>query len=164
MSIVKDILAELWNTELNYKGMRVNIFGIPIFKKYSQRSLRGTVDRLARNGMINKEKTGIILSLKGRKYVEKRIDMLESFEPPKNSSKKKTLLVMFDILTDRKAEREWFRWHLKKFGYIMVQKSVWVGPDPLPEDFKEYVKKINLKDCIKTFKLAKDYGEYKNSQ
>ena len=38
-----------------------------------------------------------------------------------------------------------------------VQKSTWVGPFPLPKEFKEYLKKIKLDKCIKTFKLAKPY-------
>ena len=64
---------------------------------------------------------------------------------------------MFDIPTDKKAHREWLRWHLKKFGYIMIQKSVWVGPFPLPKEFKEYIKEIKLDKCLKTFKLEKPY-------
>ena len=65
---------------------------------------------------------------------------------------------MFDVPTERKGEREWFRWHLKKFGYIMIQQSVWVGPSPLPKEFNDYVKSIKLDRCIKTFKLAKPYN------
>jgi CRISPR-associated endonuclease Cas2 len=89
------------------------------------------------------------------------MDSLKNFQKPEEISKEKNLLVMFDIPTERKAEREWFRWHLKKFGYILVQKSVWVGPSPLPKDFLDYLKKIKLKECIKTFKLAKSYEKYK---
>ena len=66
---------------------------------------------------------------------------------------------MFDVPEPKKAEREWLRWHLKKFNYVMIQKSVWVGPSPLPKDFLDYIKKIDLKDSIKTFKLAKGYKE-----
>ena len=64
---------------------------------------------------------------------------------------------MFDIPVEKKGEREWFRWHLKKFGYIMIQHSVWVGPSPLPKEFLDYVKSIKLDKCIKTFKLEKPY-------
>ena len=70
----------------------------------------------------------------------------------------KNLLVMYDIPEDKKPEREWFRRHLIKFGYVMIQRSVWVGPSPLPKDFLTYVKKIGLKDNLKTFKLAKGYN------
>lgn len=158
MSLVKEILTELWNTELNYKGVVVNIFGIPRFKKYSAKSIRGTIDRLQRNGIIEKELAGIVLSKYGKKYVTKRFDSLRQFDRPENIPSKKDLLLMFDIPTDKKAHREWLRWHLKKFGYIMIQKSVWVGPSPLPKEFKDYMKEIKLDKCIKTFKLEKSYN------
>jgi len=160
MSMVGEILEELWNTELNYKGMRVNIFGISRFKQYPSKSFRDTVDRLKRNGLIEKELSGFVLSKKGKQYVKRKFDSLKQFNKLQNISKDKDLLVMFDIPTERKAEREWFRWHLKKFNYILVQKSVWVGPSPLPKDFLDYIKKIKLEKCIKTFKLAKSYEKY----
>lgn len=157
MSIAKEILKELWNTKIKHGGMVVNIFGIPRFEKYPQRSIRTTIDRLRKKGLIEKELAGIVLSKHGREYVKRKIDSLKQFELPENISKDKNLLLMFDIPTERKAEREWLRWHLKKFGYAMVQKSVWVGPSPLPKEFKEYLEKIKLNKCIKTFKLAKSY-------
>ena len=61
----------------------------------------------------------------------------------------------------RKKERDWFRRHLVRFGYIMIQKSVWVGPSPLPKDFLEYLNKIKIGDDFKTFKLARAYDEKK---
>ena len=157
MSIVGEILEELWNTEIKHRGMSVNIFGIPCFNKYSPKSLRATVDRLKRKGIIEKELTGIVLSKYGKEYVKRKIDSLRQFDRPENIPKDKNLLVMFDIPVEKKAEREWFRWHLKKFDYIMIQHSVWVGPSPLPKEFKEYLHEIKLDKCIKTFKLAKSY-------
>jgi DNA-binding transcriptional regulator PaaX len=158
MSMVGEIFEELWNTELNYKGIKVNIFGIPRFKKYNPKSLKDTVDRLKRKGIIEKELTGIILSKYGKEYVRKKFDSLKQFDKPVDISKDKNLLVMFDVPVEKKAEREWLRWHLKKFGYIMIQHSVWVGPFPLPKEFTDYVKSIKLNKCIKTFKLAKPYN------
>jgi len=64
---------------------------------------------------------------------------------------------MYDIHEAKKKERDWFRRHLKKFGYVMIQRSVWVGPSPLPKDFLDYVKAIGLEGQLKTFKLAKAY-------
>ncbi|KKQ88243.1 MAG: hypothetical protein UT09_C0001G0028 [Parcubacteria group bacterium GW2011_GWF2_38_8] len=157
MSIVKEILKELWDTELNHKGMPVNIFGIPRFKKYLPRSVRTTIDRLKRKGILEKELVGIVLSRYGKEYIRRKIDSLKQFNKPENVSKDKNLLIMFDIPVEKKAERDWFRWHLKKFDYIMVQHSVWVGPSPLPKEFKEYLEEIKLDKCIKTFKLAKSY-------
>jgi DNA-binding transcriptional regulator PaaX len=160
MSIVGEILEELWNTELKYKGMQVNIFGIPQFKQYPPKTIQVTINRLKRKGLIEKNLTKIFLSKDGKKYIKKKINSLKQFNKPKDISNNRNLLVMFDIPNERKAEREWFRWHLKKFNYILVQKSVWVGPSPLPKDFLDYVEKIKLKKCIKTFKLAKSYEKY----
>ncbi|MFA6324958.1 MAG: CRISPR-associated endonuclease Cas2 [Candidatus Paceibacterota bacterium] len=157
MSIVEEILKELSSGRtIRYKGVSTNLFGIPKFKDYSKRSLRSSVDRLVKNEMIQKELNGFILTANGRKYLKKKEDSLKSFfKIDKNLDK--NLLVMFDIPNIKKAEREWFRFHLKKFGFILIQKSVWVGPAPLPKDFLEYLKEIKLEKCIKTFKLAKSY-------
>lgn len=157
MSMVSNILKELWNTELNCKGVRVNLFGIPSFNKYPKKSLQVTINRLKEKGIIEKELAGIILSKYGKEYVKRKYESLKQFDNPGNLSKDRTLLVMFDIPTEKKAHREWLRWHLKKFNYIMVQKSAWVGPYPIPKEFSEYLKSIKLDRCIKTFKLDKPY-------
>jgi len=157
MSIVSEILEELWNTELNYKGVRVNIFGIPRFSKYPKKSVQVTINRLRKNGVIEKELAGIVLSKYGKEYVKKKFDSLKQFDKPENTSKDRNLLVMFDVPTEKKHQREWLRCHLKKFNYVMVQKSTWVGPYPLPKEFSKYLKEIKLDNCIKTFKLDKPY-------
>lgn len=43
----------------------------------------------------------------------------------------------------------------------MIQRSVWVGPSPLPKEFLDYVKEIKLEDKFKTFKLSKGYNTKK---
>lgn len=70
---------------------------------------------------------------------------------------------MYDIPSGQKKERDWFRRHLIKFGYVMIQKSVWVGPSTLPKDFLSYLKEIKIGDNFKTFKLAKPYDVKKNN-
>jgi hypothetical protein len=157
MSIVFDILKELGDTSLNYKGMRVNILGLPKFKKYLPSSLRGTMSYLVKQGFVE-DCDGLYITPKGKNYIKKKIDSLKQFDFQFNKNAPKNLIVMFDVPEPKKAEREWLRWHLKKFKYIMIQKSVWVGPSPLPREFLEYVKRIGLKDSIKTFKLARGYS------
>jgi hypothetical protein len=159
MSIIKEILDELWNSEYHYKGITVNIFGIPRFKQYRKKSIQMAINRLSHDNIIEKEIDGIVLSRYGKEYVQRKIDSLKKFDNPGNLSKNRTLLIIFDIPTEKKAHREWLRWHLKKFNYIMIQKSVWVGPYPIPDDFSKYLKEIKLDECIKTFRLSKPYKE-----
>jgi len=110
-----------------YKGVSVNIFGLPSFsdsKKFKK---------------TNK-----------RQYLHSFVSNLKK-DAPKN------LLLMYDVPHARKKERDWFRRQLKNFDFVMIQKSVWVGPSPLPEDFLNYLKRIGLQKEFKTFKLAKSY-------
>mgnify|MGYP001584267348 CR=1 FL=1 len=157
MSFVYEILKELANKSLKYKGSRVNLFGIPKFKKYSPNSLSGTLSYIHKIGLVEKSDQGLILTIKGQKYIKRKIDSLRQFYFDFDKNAPKNLLVMFDIPETKKAEREWLRWHLKKFNYSMIQKSVWVGPSPLPKDFLDYLEFIKIKTGFKTFKLAKEY-------
>jgi len=159
MSIVSELLEELWDTSLSYKGVRVNIFGVPKFKSYNYNSLKISIARLRKHGFIKKDLKGWYLTKEGRKYAKKKFDSLKQFKSPFGKSTPKDLLLIFDVPEVEKGEREWLRLHLKKFGYIMIQKSVWVGPSPLPKEFLEYLKTIGMKTMIKTFKLAKPYIE-----
>jgi DNA-binding transcriptional regulator PaaX len=115
-----------------YKGVRTNILGLPSFSYPKENS---------------KNK---------RSQYTKRLYNL-SFSSTFKKDTPKNLIVMYDIPDNKKKERDWFRRHLKKFDYIMIQRSVWVGPSPLPKDFLDYVKDIGLKKQLKTFKLAKFY-------
>jgi len=119
--------------KLFYKGVRVNSFGIPLFLK----------DKKSR------------VKIKNRKKAFYNTTFISPFleNSPKN------LMVMYDIPHNLKKERDWFRRHLIKFGYVMIQKSVWVGPSPLPKNFLIYLKEIKIGDNFKTFKLAKSYLE-----
>jgi len=113
--------------KLRYKGVSVNMFGIP--------------------NLSEPQKEEKVLK---RKYLHSFISDFKK-DTPKN------LLLMYDIPHTRKKERDWFRRQLKNFDFVMIQKSVWVGPSPLPKDFFNYLKRIGLQKEFKTFKLAKSY-------
>ena len=72
---------------------------------------------------------------------------------PKNSPN--SLIVSFDVKQSMNRERKWLRDQLKVFGFKMLHQSLWVGPGPLPEKFNKKVLILELKESIKTFKLAK---------
>ncbi len=118
--------------KLKYKGMSVNLLGLPTFRDSKFRE--------------DKKEKKIIK----RKY-------LRSFVFDFSKDAPKNLLLIYDIPHVRKKERDWFRRQLKNFSFIMVQKSVWVGPSPLPEDFLDYLKRIGLQKEFRTFKLARSY-------
>ncbi len=118
---------------LKYKGVAVNAFGFPVFN--------------SNHSDDNKNSKKLTKSY----YQYRCFEFNYKINSPRN------LVVMYDIPNNKRKERNWFRRHLLKFGYLMIQKSVWVGPSPLPEDFLAYVKLIGLSDKIVTLKLAKLY-------
>lgn len=113
------------------KGTKVNSFGIPLY--------------------LLKDKSRIKGEDRKKKFYN------TSFTSPFRKDSPKNLIVMYDIPSDKNNERDWFRRQLKKFNYIMIQQSTWVGPSPLPKEFIKYVEEIGLKKQLKTFKLSKPY-------
>ena len=111
-----------------YKGMRVGSLGLPAPSRKKDNK---------------KERTRDLYSASFSSVFHK--------DAPKN------LIIMYDIPENKKKERDWFRRHLKKFGYIMIQRSVWVGPSPLPKEFVDYLKEIKIGNNFMFFKLAKSY-------
>ena len=153
--MVYKILEELNRKTYNYKGVRTNIFGIPIFSSYNPKSLYAAAYRLMNKGMIDRDMDGWFMTVKGKKYFENKFDSLPQFIFKFGKNQPKNLIVMFDIPESRRTEREWLRSHLKRFDYEMIQKSVWLGPSPLPREFLKYLKKSGLTDNLKMFKTTK---------
>jgi len=161
MSIVMEILEGLWNTHVYYGGARINLFGVhrpwKPDREYKANSLINSLCRLRKNGLIEKISGKWILTKKGKEYFENKRKLTTKFTSPFVLNAPKNLLLMFDIPESKRAERNWLRWHLREFQYYMIQKSVWVGPSPLPKKFKDHAKEIGLNTYVKTFKLAKPY-------
>ncbi len=151
-----EILEDLWNIKLKYKGVstRALFISVPWEKR---RSYSETLYRLHKHKLIDKELGNWVISKAGKDYFLNQKKLLTNFDSPFKKKAPKNLLLMFDVPESRSKERQWLRFHLKKFNYDMIQKSVWVGPSPLPPKFVSYLKEIKLNKCIKTFKLASPY-------
>lgn len=156
MSLGNRILEILSQPMARYKGMSVNLLGLPV-SGYKKQSFYNAISRLKKQGYLLKEFDRLKLSHAGRKYIEKKIDSLKQFSSCFAIEAPKNLIVMYDIPENKKAEREWLRFHLRKFGYLMIHRSVWVGPSPLPPEFVSYIRHIHLEKNIKVMKLAKSY-------
>lgn len=158
MSLGDKILEVLLQPVARYKGMSVNLLGFPV-DRHKRQPFYNTVSRLKKKGYILTEQDRLKLSHAGRKYIARKMDSLKQFSVCFPKDAPKNLIVMYDIPEHKKAEREWLRFQLRKFGYTMIHKSVWVGPSPLPREFISYVRHLHLSKNIKTLKLAKSYKE-----
>ncbi len=145
MSITEKILILLATPKYRYKGVPVNCFGMTVFNEYKKQSVKNTFSKLNTSNYISRSEGNYMITPNGEKYLNKRNKFLKTFNSPFKNNSERNLLVLFDITEGRKIEREWLRRHLRKFDYHMIQRSVWVGPSPLPKEFISYIKKLNLK-------------------
>ncbi len=162
MSIEREILKYLKKEKnklhANYKGIRTGFLGLPNFKYYKYQTLANRCSDLKNKGYIKEVNGTFLITYKGEDFLNNNIRQnLKVFESERCDKDPKDLLLLYDIPEDKRSERNWFRRELRKFHFIMIQRSVWVGPSPLPKDFLDYLKDVGLKGTIKTFKLAKGY-------
>ncbi|HRH24747.1 MAG TPA: CRISPR-associated endonuclease Cas2 [Candidatus Paceibacterota bacterium] len=153
-SIYEIILKELKANKYPQRNFIFLLLSNQDLSKYKRQTIANAVQKLKKEKLIRVGVDALMVSARAIAYIEKRKERLRLFDSPFSKKSPKNLLVLFDIPEDRKGEREWFRRQLIEFGYEMVQKSVWLGPSPLPKDFVRYVKTIGLGENIKTFKIA----------
>jgi hypothetical protein len=158
VSLKNDILEILNTPKFYYKGIPMNALFLPALDSYKHKTIQNNFYNLKKEGYIEKLNGKFIINKNGKKFLEKsKKPQLKIFKSMQNSSPK-NLLLLYDIPEEMKKERDWFRRTLIKFSFVMIQKSVWVGPSPLPKEFIDYTKSIGLKDSIKSFKLEKGYN------
>ena len=125
-------------------------------RELKETTLRATLCRLKRQGLV--ERRGIIwyLTTKGRNVVNvlKRETTKRAFpshSEPKTSAQFKSVIIVFDIPEAQRWKRDWLRDELEILGFEPIQKSVWFGPKP-PKEFIQYLSDLNLLPHIKFFK------------
>ena len=64
-------------------------------------------------------------------------------------------LVAYDIPEKERKKRDWLRYELVACGYSQLQRSVWLGYSPLPEEFVQSLKDLNLKDNVHIVSINK---------
>lgn len=60
------------------------------------------------------------------------------------SSKKEIVIIAFDIPEREKIKRRWLREALKSLSFELLQKSVWIGTNGLPEEFMKALRERHL--------------------
>ena len=160
MSLTKDTLRiiaryyPLGNRALYEHLYEETIYG----KKLNRRSLSVILSRLKKNGVLKNENGQWSATSEGKVLLnEKEPEKIQKFFSSKtfqaNRAKSKKLIVIFDIPEKRKRYREWLRMELIGFGFIMIQKSVWLGPG-LPEEFVKYLEEERLMKHLRFFQAT----------
>ena len=125
----------------------------------STRTFSSIMSRLKKQGLIaTKQKSGRTfwaLTSSG-KATAKKFHLFDI--PPADGI---TRLVIFDVPEKPKGKRHLLRAELRSCNYKPLQKSVWKGENPLPEDFLEFLDKLSLAKYVHIFEVTK-YGTLQN--
>ena len=164
MSLGDDLLTILMDYSGGYKLMRKRLMSMEIprpervdYQKLKEQTLRTTLFRLKKRGLVKNETAIWIITKKGKKYLKnKLISKIPHFKHFKIKSEKRNMVIVFDIPELRRKQRNWLRAELVALDFIPLQKSVWLGPAPLPKEFIKYLSETNLLQYLKFFKAAEE--------
>jgi DNA-binding transcriptional regulator PaaX len=122
------------------------------FKKYRKESMRNTFTRLRKKGYVDNSVSGWALTVKGKKFSQKRT-LLGYIPSPFPKHCAAGMIISFDIPESERKLRNWLRNQIKIFGYTMLHQSLWIGPGPLPPVFLKRLDNLGIRKKIKTFKI-----------
>ena len=140
---------------------------LPDFSKVKSRAfmgernnLRGLLFRLEKQGLIQKKrrdrKNYWFITPSGRKKLGKLKD-IPSFPRPfyEKIGDAGLNIMIFDIPEKEKTKRNWLRQALLSLDFELLQKSVWIGKNKLPEAFLTDLHDLKLIGFIHIFKVLK---------
>jgi DNA-binding transcriptional regulator PaaX len=120
--------------------------------RYKKESIRVALSRFNKKGFLENSKQGWEITTKGKIYFGK-IQLFSYIPSPFERNISSSILFSFDIPGPERRKRDWLRNQLKIFGYKMLQQSLWLGPGPLPNEFIDRLKELEIKKNIRMFKI-----------
>ena len=63
------------------------------------------------------------------------------------------VMVLFDIPEKKRKVRNWLRLQLKLWDFEMLQQSVWLGKGPLPKEFTDRLRLLDIYEGVKILKI-----------
>jgi DNA-binding transcriptional regulator PaaX len=105
---------------------------------------------------VKKEESKYELTAQGFNVVK----IFQKNNQPKEVWDGKWRIVMFDIPEKTRENRNWLRWQLISLDYKPIQKSVFIGKQPIKEDFYEEILMRKLNQCVRLMTV----GEIDNEE
>ena len=130
------------------------VLNLPSGYNISKGDFSATLSRLNRQGLVKrsggKRFASWTLTKEGK-------EKLKSYEYIINPTKPDGIprLVMYDIPESERKKRDLLRYELMVCDYKQLQRSVWIGYCPLPEEFVKSLKEMNLKNKVQIVSIHK---------
>ena len=121
-------------------------------KELNRNSFQQHIYRLRRKGVIQ-VKGNVINVCRGdlQRFSLRRNSVMKDIFP--NRTEK--ILISFDIPETKKKVRDWLRNQIKYWDFEMIHKSLWLGYGPLPKEFDERLKQLDINKNVRVFKIIK---------
>lgn len=135
-------------------------------KKQTQREIErkeqqvfySLLNRLKREGFVIKKQSKLGSFWNVTKRGLKKLKLLQNQDkkrlkyPIKQEATLK--IITFDIPETEKKKREWLRGALRFLGFKMLQRSVWIGKNKVPEDFLFDLRDGGLLGCVHVLEVG----------
>lgn len=135
-----------------YSYARVSrvFFGRDAYPRTTPQTVSALLSRLQRTGLVARRKregkNEWVLTKEGSAHLRSHIIPI----PPTDGISR---LVIFDIPERERKKRNAIRAELIACNFTRLQKSVWMGTNPLPEDFIAMVDDLRLKGKLHIFSI-----------
>lgn len=131
------------------------------FSIHSQETISVTLSRLKRRGLVARrgpsKKTVWQITAAGKHHFMSTKKKGGDFVlPPKDG---RARLVIFDIPENEREKRDWLRIRLLSCGYTPLQKSVWIGERPLPEELRKELKSMGIDSYVHVVGLERKLAQ-----
>lgn len=121
-------------------------------------SIKRALYTLGKQGLTKTSGRGDHLHAEITKKGKERLKARVPFYDEKRVWDGKIYLVTYDVVEERKSDREVLREHLKKIGCGMLQKSVWLTVYDPSDVLREFIKSRGLTGSVLVSRLGKDGG------
>lgn len=119
--------------------------------------------RLQKDGLIEKNKNSHkksywLITKKGKEKFKKLKELKEKIIPKRDypiEKENNLKIVIFDIPEEYRKKRDWLRESLIRLKFSMLQKSVWIGKNKLPQEFLTDLKELEILPYIEIFSVNK---------
>jgi len=120
--------------------------------KWRDRTLKDKMRQLIQNGLVVKDKKckNYCLSPSGRKISDEINDYFSSINQKWDRIFR---IIIFDIPKKKNKYRDWLRNNLYSLNFKQLQKSVFIGKNPLPESFVKEIGYFKLDDFVHIFSV-----------
>lgn len=137
--------------QYSYARISRQFFGIDAYPEAKPRTISALLVRLRREGLVARRKRegkdAWVLTKRGVGRLKRDI------VAPVPVSDGISRLVIFDIPERERRKRDTIRAELIACNFTRLQKSVWMGDNPLPEDFITLVDNLRLKGKLHIFSI-----------